>query len=282
MGPFDLPGPQFLMLYGILLVAAILFGLIIPRLLRPNGMDAPVTDEDELAYLAGGEARLAEAVVARLMASDAISVLSARNIPILQPAQSDTRAGRAVLSLPSPTNWRAITQAIQGEAEQIWHRLASRGLMMDSGEFARVRLLQTAPYLLLLAFGAIKLVIGMSRDRPVGFLVALLVVTAVGAMIRYGNVDRRTRAGVNAVIGARSDADRLRRAPGQQESGKAVALFGTAVLAGSALSQLHTMRASSSSSSSSGCSSDDGGCSSDSSGCSSDSGGGCGGCGGGD
>jgi uncharacterized protein (TIGR04222 family) len=146
--------------------------------------------------------------------------------------------------------------------------------MITGPQAARIRLLQTMPYFLLLGCGAIKLVIGMVRDAPVGFLVALLVVTAIATTLRYHNIDRRTQAGVNAVRSARLEADRLRRAPQSDESGMAVALFGTAVLAGSAFSGLHDMRTASSSSdsSSSGCSSDS------SSGCSS----GCGGCGGGD
>lgn len=278
MGPFDLPGPQFLALYAVLLAAAIAFGLIIPQLLRPAGMDGPVTDEDEMAFLAGGETRLAEAVTATLLASGAIA-MQGKRVAILQPNATTSRAGQAVLALPSPASWNAIAGAVKAEGKQVWHRLAARGLMITGPERSRLRMLQTLPYFLLLAFGAIKLVIGMVRDKPVGFLVALLVVTAVATMLRYGNVDRRTQAGVNAVRSARLDADRLRRAPQSEESGMAVALFGTAVLAGSAFSGLHDMRTSSSGSSdSSGCSSDD-----SSSGCSSDSGGGgCGGCGGGD
>ncbi len=276
MGPFDLPGPQFLTLYGILLVAAIAFGLIIPRLLRPAGKDGPVSDEDEIAYLAGGAIRLAEAVTATLLASGAIA-MQGKRVAIMNPSARTSRAGQAVLALPTPANWNAIASAVKAEGRQLWHRLAARGLMITGPEASRLRKLQTLPYFLLLAFGAIKLAIGMVRDRPVGFLVALLVVTAVAAMLRYGNVDRRTQAGVNAVQSARQDADRLRRAPQGDESGMAVALFGTAVLAGSAFAGLHDMRTSS------GGSSDSGGCSSDSSGCSGDSGGGgCGGCGGGD
>lgn len=275
MGPFDLPGPQFLALYGLLLVAAIAFGLIIPRLLRPAGMDGPVTAGDEMALLAGGETRLAEAVTASLLASGAIA-MQGKRVAILQPNATTSRAGQAVLALPTPANWNAVAGAVKAESRQLWHRLAARGLMITGPEASRLRKLQTLPYFLLLAFGAVKLVIGMVRDKPVGFLIALLVVTAVATMLRYGNVDRRTQAGVNAVRSARQDADRLRRAPQSDESGMAVALFGTAVLAGSAFSGLHDMRTSSSGSS------DSGGCSSDSSGCSSDSSGGCGGCGGGD
>lgn len=278
MDLLDLPGPQFLKLYLLLLVAAFVLGIIIPRLMRPAGKGSAIAHDDEMAVLAGGETRLAEAVTARLLASGSIAFESGGRIAIQRQDNARSPAERAVLSLSSPATWEQIAAAMKAEAATIGERLCRHGLMLSQAEVSRARLFQTAPYLLLMAFGAIKLWLGIARDKPVGFLIGLLVVTAIAAMIRYGKVERRTKAGIDAVKAARTGADRLRRAPAGHESGRAVALFGTGVLAGSALSELHDLRASSSSSSgSSGCSSDS------SSGCSSDSGGGgCGGCGGGD
>ncbi len=281
LGPLDLPGPQFLGLYAVLLVLAVVLGIAIPRMLRPAGTPAPVTDEDELAYLAGGETRLTESVTARLLASGAIAMEGARRFAILRHDNAKSPGEVAVLSLHSPASWGQIANAVRPHAQTIAERLARRGLLLTQAEQARIRLLQTAPYLLLLAFGGTKLAIGISRDKPVAILAALLVITAIGAIIRYANLNRRTGAAIGAVKSVQSGSDRLRRAPDESESGMAVALFGTGVLAGSAFSELHDLRSSNSGSSDSG---GDSGCSSDSSsGCSSDSdGGGCGGCGGGD
>ena len=79
-------------------------------------------------------------------------------------------------------------------------------------------------------------------------------------------VDRRTKGGLAVVKEAKRRAERLKRAPTQAETGMAVALFGTAVLAGSPLADLHRMRQSDGGSS--------GGDSGSSGGC---GGGGCGG-----
>ena len=125
------------------------------------------------------------------------------------------------------------------------------------------------PLLALIAFGAIKLMVGLSRDRPVGFLVVLLIATAILAVIRWRAIDRCTRAGRAALARVRQEAERIKAAPTRQEMATAVALFGTAVLAGSAFAPLHTLRAGSSAGSG-GC----GGGGGDGGG-----GGGCGGCG---
>ncbi|MBY0394035.1 MAG: TIGR04222 domain-containing membrane protein, partial [Novosphingobium sp.] len=137
----------------------------------------------------------------------------------------------------------------------------------------QLRLIQTAPLALLFLFGMAKWIVGTLRDRPVGILTALLIVTAIAAILRFAVIDRRTRAGKAALADARLEADRLRRAAPADETPLAVALFGTTVLTGSWLSDFHRMRAASGSggdtSSSSGCSGGGGGC----------GGGGCGGCG---
>jgi hypothetical protein len=103
-------------------------------------------------------------------------------------------------------------------------------------------------------------------------LTGLLIVTAVIAAIRFGKVDLRTSAGKEAARDAERLSERLKRAPTEPEMDRAVALFGTSVLALSAYGQFHRFRhpAGDSGTGSSGCGTSDGG----------SSGGGCGGCGG--
>jgi len=101
-----------------------------------------------------------------------------------------------------------------------------------------------------------------------------LVATAIVAVIRVLKSDRRTQAGIAALTDARARAERLARAHTEAETGMAVALFGTAVLIGSPIGDLHTIRREKSDGGGSG----DGGSIGDGdSGC---GGGGCGGCGG--
>lgn len=279
LGPFDLHGPEFLQLYGILLAAAGIAALVIPHWLRPEGSAPRVTDPDLLGYLAGGSTRFVETVIVRMLTRGQVAVEGKRKLRILTPAGRHGQAGssmveHAVLALASPAPWGSVALAVGRHRAKIETQLIAHGLWMDGEAVRRLRWLQTLPLLLVFAFGAIKWEIGTLRDRPVGYLSALLVVTIVLALIRFATADRRTRGGLAALTAARSAADRLRRAPTSDEMALSVALFGTAVLMGSEHGDFHALRiaaASGDASSSDGGSSDSGG------GC---GGGGCGGCGG--
>ncbi|WP_298282557.1 TIGR04222 domain-containing membrane protein [Novosphingobium sp.] len=269
LGPFDLYGSEFLTLYAALGLVAVIVSLLIPPFLRPEGYPARPADEDELALLAGGRDRFAEAVAVRLLAAGSAIVQSGGTLQIRDPRGGHTLAERRVVALSSPVQWKDVTDTLTGPAATGERRLEEKGLLLDRATAVQMRLIQTAPLVLLFAFGVTKLIIGLMRDRPVAYLGALLVLTFFAALLRFGIVDRRTRAGKQVVAEARANAARLRRAVPSDEAALAVALFGTAVLAGSYLSDFHRMRSPNGGG--------DGGSSSDSgdSGC----GGGCGGCG---
>ena len=277
LGPFDLAGGPFLQLYGILFGIAIIAGLLIPRWLRPNGYARRVTDISELAFLSGGAARFADAVVAGLLATRALVMIGKKGFYAQSRDAGRTAAERSVLALPGELSWPKIARTLKPQAEPIGRRLIADGLMMDAGLTQQMRFWQTSPYFLLLAFGMIKLTVGITRHRPVGFLMLFLFATAILAAIRWFSVERRTRGGLAALDDARTSAERLKRAPTAPEADLAVALFGTVVLAGSGWSDFHLLRTASSagggSSGDSG-SGGDGGCGGG--GC---GGGGCGGCG---
>lgn len=271
LGVFDLTGGPFLELYLALLFGTIIAGFAIPRWLRPQGRQARVSDPDAIAYLAGGSIRYVDAVIARLLAAGKIAVEGGGTARIVAPPVLTRGAERSVLALATPTPWPRVMRAVAPHARAVEDKLVGMGLMIDRGRALQLRLWQTMPYALLMLFGAIKWDVGVERGRPVGFLAALLVVTAVFALIRFAAVDRRTRGGVEALAGARDSNDRLRRAPTDDEVPLAVALFGTVVLAGSAWNAYHAVRAASTGVDGGSSSSDAGG-----GGC----GGSCGGCGG--
>lgn len=266
-------GGPFLLLYGALLIITIFAGFTIPRWLRPDGRSQPVTDANDLAWLAGGPARFADAVVARLLSARALDMIGKDNFRAIARDGGQNAAEHSVLALPQPMSWQAIERTLRPYAEPVERRLTASGLLMDGATLFQMRFWQTSPYLLLIVFGATKWLIGDARGRPVGFLTALLIVTAILALIRFLAVDRRTRAGRNAVDEAVSRSARLKQAPTSSEIGLAVALFGTAVLAGSGWAAFHQMRSAGSGDGGGGSgdgSGDGGGC----------GGGGCGGCGG--
>jgi uncharacterized protein (TIGR04222 family) len=274
LGPFDLTGGPFLALYAVVFVLALLASLWLPQWLRPDGRSGMVQDADRLAYLAGCTSRYAETRMTRLYTRGDLTLDRKRGVILRgRPAEAEDAADKAVLALPSPTSSAALTKALKPYAELIGQKLVEAGLLIDPATAWHMRLFQTLPLLVLLAFGATKWEIGTLRDKPVGFLTASLVVILLAAIVRFAAVNRRTQAGETVLGDARRRQDRLRRAAPTAEAALAVALFGTVALVGSTWSDLHLLRRDSGSGGDggSGCGSDGGG------GC---GGGGCGGCGG--
>ncbi|MCW4461536.1 TIGR04222 domain-containing membrane protein [Sphingomonas sp. BT-65] len=270
LGPFDWTGGPFLTLYAILLVIVVIAGIVIPIRLLPEGRSQKVRDPDSLAYLAGGRTRFADGIITRLLAGRALAMNGKNKLDVLM-RNGATPVENSVLALSPPLDWPRIERTLRPAADTLLERLRHAGLMLTGAERANLRYWALLPYLTLLMFGATKWFIGDARERPVGFLTLLLIVTAVLALIRAFSIARLTRAGREALSEARTDADRIRRAPLPAETGLAVALFGTAVLAGSEFDAFHKMRAASGDGGSSGGGDGggDGGC----------GGGGCGGCG---
>lgn len=222
-----------------------------------------------MAVLAGGWTRLTDALLARLLAARAV-IVAPNGLFVRTPGAARSQAERDLLSLPEPLKLDKADKALRPHARAMEDGLVEAGLMMDWRTVMQLRLWQSSPYALLLLFGAFKWDVGLARDKPVGFLTLLMILTLVLGVVRFGAVDRRTRAGQAAVMAARLRSDRLRRAPTGPETGLAVALFGTTVLVGSGFAYLHQLRAPSGDSGSSGGDGGDGG----------GGGGGCGGCGG--
>ncbi len=279
LGPFDLAGGPFLTLYIVLLVATVIAGFLIPPWLRPEGRSGRASDPGQLAFLAGGRQRFYDAILTRLLAADALKLVYGKEFLAVPGATGRSGPDQAVLALArrTPASLKSVESVLQPHAAATESDLVDAGLLIDRDVTMQLRFWQTSPYLLLLLFGMTKLWIGVGRDRPVGFLIALLFVTTIAALLRFTTADRRTRAGKALVDGTRNRSDRLRRAPTRDEAALGVALFGTGVLLGSAWSGYHGMRRASdgggfeSGSGSSG----DGGCGGGGGG----GGGGCGGCG---
>ncbi|HEY5710580.1 MAG TPA: TIGR04222 domain-containing membrane protein [Allosphingosinicella sp.] len=271
LGPFDLTGGPFLILYIAFFVATVVAGLVIPRRLRPEGRRQRVTDVDQLAFLAGGKRRFADALVSRLLAVRALA-MNGKTFTIGARLPELSQAERSVLALSAPIKWRDIQGTLFPYAEPLERRMVAAGLLTSREENSNLRFWAMLPYAVLLMFGATKWVIGDLRERPIGYLTVLLVMTAVFALIRWLSIDRRTEAGRKALADAQETSLRIKRAPTEPEVGLAVALFGTVVLAGSGWSDFHKLRTAGDGGGS--CGSSDGG---GGGGC---GGGGCGGCGG--
>jgi uncharacterized protein (TIGR04222 family) len=276
--PLDWSGGPFLQLYLALLLAGILGAFLLRRGARSTGpARGNKPDSFELAYLAGGSERCTDAAIAALLANgsaqwDATNKrLTIKGAPDRQPPPLDLVA-RCILIDGSPAS--VIKRAV-APLTAMEKKLQDRGLLLDPSTAWRARLYSMLPLLILAGFGLAKIMVGLARNKPVGFLVVLSVITGAFALGFLLKRPTRTRAGDAALSAAMRTHARALRAPRSQDMGLAVALLGTAALSGTAYADYYAVRSPPSSSSSDSSGGDSGG---GDSGC----GGGCGGCGGGD
>ena len=267
--PLDWYGTAFLVFYGLCFLGCHMLGHLIAAWLRPEGSPGMVEDPDELAILSQQqEQRMAESAVARMLDSGAL-VLEGKRIRRGSGSPSGALEAR-IAGLGEEPRWRQILLAAKEEGKRIRESMAMRGLLMSKSDARSIGLAAAVPLFALFVLGVAKYFVGLERDRPVGILVVFLVITAIFVLGRIFGTDRRTKAGKAAFKDARSRHARLRIAPRGMETGTAVALFGTGVIATGPLGDFHRMRQSSGGDGSGGGSDGDGGC----------GGGGCGGCGG--
>ncbi|BAV99678.1 TIGR04222 domain-containing membrane protein [Lysobacter enzymogenes] len=291
--PLDFYGGGFLILYLAALPWAYLVGTAIKRALRgPNQRNsAQVEDSVELAYLAGGAERAADAALVELMHRDVLG-LDYSGAPLQAAGRLDrvwlridaARLQVQAAQMPRPVrDAAAVAQREQSLSrtlaalvrvyEPIGAQLRRKGWWLSRAADVRLRWLGSAPLLALAGLGTAKIFVGLARERPVGFLVVLVALTALIALARLLRQQRRTRAGEWALHDAHG-----RATPG--EPAVYVALSGTVGLYGSGFADYHILRTPppGSSGGDSGSGSSSGGDSGGGGGC---GGGGCGGCGGG-
>jgi len=270
-------GGEFLAYYASLIVAAVIAGILIHRYLRSEGREQVVSDPSELAVLTAGKGRFAEMVLARMLGNGVLEEGAKNKLRVVRRFGGETEAESAIDKKYGDFGLTEAYKTLEPFAYDIEQDLTRRELLIAPGDKMRLRFAGVVPFLFVLLVGWYRKSAGDALGEPTGYLVLLMLLTAVIALIRFFKLDPRTRAGLDAVERARERSIRLKSATTTPELGLGVALFGTAILAGTPYSQLHAMRRSAIGDGGGGISSDGGDSGGgDGGGC----GGGCGGCGG--
>jgi uncharacterized protein (TIGR04222 family) len=290
VNPLDWNGADFLALYLILLPAALVAGLALRywlrRQMQPTARTLGAMAPLEVAMLVGGPMRVVDAGVAALHAEGVLRWDEAQQKLVRNDAsRSLDPIEAAVLGLATGrlSDARTVHSAARA-MEPLRDRLERRGLWFEQAAARRIAQVSAMPMLAVLALGGAKVGLGIMRDRPVTLLVVLGVLAAIVALVLWFSRPARTPSGDQERARLMRDSakapDRPTRDRSSNDLALAVALGGTAILAGTALSGYHTARAASPSSDS-GTSSSESSSESSSSDSGSDGGSSCGGCGGG-
>jgi uncharacterized protein (TIGR04222 family) len=245
--PFDFTGRQFLVFYCCAFVAACVAAAIFRRnalnatgagTVRPDDLDPY-----QIAYLNGGRRLVVNAAVAHLIAQKKLSFdqgakkLIATDAGINHDRPYLHTVEKTLLSQArEPVELARVHERLAPTVEQVRSGLQQRGLVADDSAVASARAIGLVLTLGVVAVGLIKLFVGLSRSRPVGYLVVLLLASVVIALAVFARKSERTRRGNEALSAARERTDEQSAGPaiaaGTMTAAMAMALFGPSVLAG--------------------------------------------------
>ena len=232
---------DFLVLYCALIVLGWLLAVIVPMILRPVGEAAVPADVGQYAALASGRSRYAETIMAGLLASGRLE-LEGKTFHVRDRQGAQGGAETRLMSLGDSFGWNTFVRAIDGGYRADRNALIEGGLLTRPGEALSVRLLAAVPMILIVLLGLYRFQAGRAQGEPIAILAVLIVLGMVVVGWRLLAGPRRTREGIRALKDARQDHVGLKRAPTRDQMALGVAIFGTAVLAGTPFDPLHAMR----------------------------------------
>jgi uncharacterized protein (TIGR04222 family) len=288
INPFELKGTDFFYFLIPAMIGAICLGRVIRTAMqRPGprpGDDAVNLTWEQAAYLAGGYPRLTTAAIARLAEAKIVRVLDDRlEAGKVVPQDRSPVENVVIGQLPiSKTQLKSLNDAVEARFGNQAAKLEEDGFAIAKPKRFLGNIASLMPLaVVVLLIGVPRLLMGFMNHKPIEFLlIALIAGSIIGTAVCLIGARSRSQRGEYVL-----DQHRKRSASHKSDAGMAVALFGTAILAGTAVAYLNDWYprptasgadggcgsgcGTSSDSGGSGCSSGDGG------------GGGCGGCGGG-
>lgn len=299
--PLDWNGPQFLTLFSGLLIVAIIASIVLRRmLLQSDGkIDVIGRDEDfgpvEAAWLEGGDHRAVSCSLLDLAQKHAVyldgsNVHPGPTIATYRPTHRITSLIQAsVTSADVGRSWRVMCRDASAGLIALRQDLENKGLVTSATQrnMAVAATISTVGAVVVL--GAAKIVIGIGRDRPVGYLLIGEILAILGLVVLISSIPRLTATGkkllkrLKADVAQNPSETNMLDSQAQTSEGSthdntllwSAALLGPAVLATTPFAEYDTFMRSQTSGIGTGAA--HGGCGT---GCSGDSGGG-GGCGGG-
>lgn len=291
MNEFDLMGPQFLSMYVPATLSTI-FGAVVLRYalkLKSGSYKELDLSAYDAAYLSGGDNRVVDTAVAKLLVAKVLDTsIAPQAISVAGelPNNAHSIEQKVVLAVRNNRirSVRDIYRCVGPISQAIRPKLIEAGLIVSDAKTAAARSICTLIILCpVLFWGVPKLMLGLSRSKPVGILSFLILAGLAAAAWFFCQTRLRTDRGDAAVAFLQAENRALEYSvkfgstPSLEELSMATGLFGTTILLTSPLfAPMRTAFAppvsTSSSFSSGGCGSSCGG-----GGC---GGGGCGGCGG--
>ncbi len=279
LNPLDWPGPPFLALYLVVALATLFFCLDMRDQIGNQPLPRLQLTAPQLAYMSGGAGRAGDAVLVELLEAKQASLSDDGKHIMIERSPGGGRSNHGLPGdLEDGPKTRTQFQSLLGTyIKDIEEGLARTGLAPTPGQCSAYRRHVFCVVLIPIIFGLAKVEVGISRGKPVGYLICLIILTVFFGLLLMIK-PRLTATGEAALREYKKAHARLARAPIAGEFPMAVALSGLAVLVSTEFAPLYSAAQAHgwAGSAGGGCGSG-GGCSGGGGG----GGGGCGGCGGG-
>ncbi|MGC7098861.1 TIGR04222 domain-containing membrane protein [Amycolatopsis lurida] len=225
--PWGISGPDFLVLY-LFLLALPLAVAVVGRIALTSGGSRAATaytpgNVYEVAFLAGGADRVVDTAVASLLEREVVRADSTGRVHGAggPPADPVEQAVHEVIVRRGSSKMADLRRDLGKSAiiRGMTKHLTDAGLVQPTRGRVILRRLVHVLYLLVLALGVIRLVNGIVRDRPVGFLIALVIAAALATFIasrvaRSAPPVRPTARGSVQLASAKSWRSRQTASPG--------------------------------------------------------------------
>jgi len=189
----DFTGPEFLWFYAISFAFALVWSLVRrsgaqKKFSLAEAAEVQLSDPYELAFLAGGAPRCTQVVVVRLIKAGAVEWKKARGFSesklIAKSAASpdfndiERTVYSSILSYGKKgIPLSGLSLLVGTRISGIEAKLAKLGLRPTQSEEGGRGCFIALPLAILAVIGVVKVAVGISRDKPVGFLVVFLIVT---------------------------------------------------------------------------------------------------------
>ncbi|WP_293063633.1 MULTISPECIES: TIGR04222 domain-containing membrane protein [unclassified Moorena] len=235
--PLNFTGPLFLRFYLLLVSAAVVLAYGLRWYLRqpasaPYGKSVSL-DAYETGYLVGGQQRAVDTAIVNLVQSghlkpvpeyrglELVNPLVYKNDPLEFKIDNGARTGKTITP---------IRRAARSATNQIRDRLIDLNLLLTEDQGKLAQQYPALPIFAVLLLGITKIIVGISRDKPVGFLIILCVMTAIIGWRFLVVPVNRSRYGDSVLGNLRATHGMLRNPKDKSQLALAFALFGTTVL----------------------------------------------------
>lgn len=191
--------PEFVRLYAALAVIAVIATVLVRRWMAHSVASAPrLVNPDDIAYLHGGPELTVLTALSALYVAGRIAPSERRRVKAVGAVGPDAgdldRAIHLSAQHPAPRGELPGAPQVAEALGRIERRLADAGLLLTATQRRRIR--HTGWMLwAVAALGAIRAVADGMAGKPIGFMLALMVVVVTGAAVLSVTAPRRTDCG---------------------------------------------------------------------------------------